>query len=364
MKTVLHVAEAFGGGIFYFIAQISMALADDFNFVVLYGTRAETPENFADFFPKGTRFLQWKSVEREVRAVGELAALSEINRAIADIKPDVVHAHSSKAGALARLSAIGTGTPVLYSPNGYASVRCDISPVKRAAFRAAEYLLGRLPHITVACGESEFRDALFLARRAQMICNTVPLHDVRHPRQQSEEPLLVVMSGRITAQKNFPLFREIARRATGENIRFIWIGGGGDPGDVPSNLEVTGWISRADAMAFVVQADVYLQTALWEGLPLAVLEAMSLGKPILATGIGPNRELVVQGENGYICNAVDDFVLHLKAFSRDRHLAYQMGCKSRHYVQCGYDMQVAMGKWRSIYNHYDSYYSKREYSLS
>ncbi|WP_083692223.1 glycosyltransferase [Seonamhaeicola sp. S2-3] len=53
--------------------------------------------------------------------------------------------------------------------------------------------------------------------------------------------------------------------------------------------------------------DIYIQTSLWEGLPITILEAMALGKVVIATNVIGNKDAVVNGETGYLCNTAFEF---------------------------------------------------------
>lgn len=69
-------------------------------------------------------------------------------------------------------------------------------------------------------------------------------------------------------------------------------------------------------------------TSFYEGLPISIIEAMSLGLPIIASDVGGNKELVIEGQNGYLVNSVSDLVKSLKLVSNNV-LREAMGEKSK-----------------------------------
>jgi glycosyltransferase involved in cell wall biosynthesis len=99
-----------------------------------------------------------------------------------------------------------------------------------------------------------------------------------------------------------------------------------------------------------------MQTSLWEGLSIAVLEGMALGLPLLATPAPGNAELVVDGHNGYLCGSAADFVSHLQTLAHDRAALAQLGSASRHLIEQGFTVEQVAPRWLSLYRHYSRYW--------
>ncbi len=356
---ILHVVEAFSTGILQSISQICNSLNDDFEFSILHGNRKETPQNLQSYFSSEIRLIPW-CAKREIDASHEIRTLCELRNAVTEIKPDIIHAHSSKAGALSRLFALHCHLPVIYSPRGYSFLRRDISLPVRTGYRLLEWGLGRLPHITVACGIGELLQAARVSPHVQMIPNMIDTRNIdllRCTPRMNGERLTVAMSGGIRPQKNFTLFAEIANILRNDEFDFLWIGGGEIPVQqpLPANLKVTGWLDRNDAVKLLAQADVFAQTSLWEGLPIALLEAMALGLPVLSTpGVG-NSELVLDGVNGYICEDARDFERRLRALAAVPEDRVRMGQSSRNIVDRNHAVLVNAPRWASLYQAYSRY---------
>ena len=124
---------------------------------------------------------------------------------------------------------------------------------------------------------------------------------------------------------------------------------------VPANVEITGWCDHAAGLARLARCDVYMQTSLWEGLSIAVLEGMALGLPILATPAPGNLELVTDGYNGYLCPSVDDFSAHLTHFAHNPAALAPLGAASRRMIEQSFTMVQGAPRWRSLYRHYTRY---------
>jgi glycosyltransferase involved in cell wall biosynthesis len=140
-------------------------------------------------------------------------------------------------------------------------------------------------------------------------------------------------------------------------MRFVWLGGGMPPpgAPLPDNLEIAGWLSRKAVLARLSRAQVFCQTSLWEGLPIALLEAMALGLPVLAWPAVGNRELIVEGETGYTCRTAEEFAAHLHALADDPKRRAALGAAGRARIVRQYDAAVVALQWASIYAHYERY---------
>ncbi len=110
------------------------------------------------------------------------------------------------------------------------------------------------------------------------------------------------------------MFNNIALRYPHYN--FIWIGDGELNSKLNApNIKITGWfMDTKSVLVELNKIDIYLQTSLWEGLPIAVLEAMALEKPVIATNVIGNKDAVLNNETGFLFDSIeelDDYFLFL-----------------------------------------------------
>jgi glycosyltransferase involved in cell wall biosynthesis len=117
--------------------------------------------------------------------------------------------------------------------------------------------------------------------------------------------------GRITYQKAPWKFAELASSL--EDVAdFIWIGDGSLMdrakwfGDAP--VHVTGWLSIRDVVSELQSASLFVLPSLWEGMPLALIEAQCLGLPAVASNIVGNRDVILNGETGYVVEDDDELL--------------------------------------------------------
>lgn len=280
---VLHVVEAMGGGVETAIAAYVQSVPEFAHLILAAGRESARVGDVPDELVT-------------TLAAGHLKRIRQVRQLVEDFQPDVVHAHSSFAGVYARIGA-SRGVRVVYSPHCFAFQRKDIRFVERLFYRSIEWLLSSKTDAygTVSDSESELAMGFRSKRPSFVIPHVVP-HPFRPLTEMRVRPRVTGL-GRLVPQKGIEFFVECAKRAKQQGVKadWMWIGGGSD--DMASQLisagvEVTGWVDRQTAIGYLEAADIYTHTAAWEGFPLTVVEASSLGLPILAREIAPFRGMV------------------------------------------------------------------------
>ena len=276
---------------------------------VAYATRPQTPENYKECFDNRIRLVEVKNFTRSINPLKDLKAISEVRRIAKEIQPDIIHLHSSKAGVVGRIAFNGKDVPLFYTPHGYSFLMENYRPMKRRMFHLIERLCAKRNCTTISCSYGEHQETLKLTCRAEYInngINTADLDGMLKRVEKTEHPFTVFTLGRICYQKNPRLFNAIAESMPG--VRFIWIGDGELRDELTShNIEITGWVERETALSISVNADVFLLTSLWEGMPISLLESMYMGKLCVVSDVIGNKDVIESGRNGFVCRTVDEF---------------------------------------------------------
>ena len=351
-KKVLHVVEAFGSGVFYFMVDLVQG-TPEYDHTIIYGLRNETPGYFKDFFPPGTKFYFWMHAGKEVGFVKEFRAFVELMKQMKRAKPyDVVHLHSSKAGFHGRIACRLLGTPVsvIYSPHGAPFLRKDISRHKADYYAFLENVAARCGGQIICGGATE--SAAFRERgmKAIHINNGVACDEVLHSFSPGARAI-VATAGRIAQQKNPALFNELAKAFVSDpSIRFVWFGDGELRHILSSpNIEITGWLTKEELLQRLRQIDIYLSTSLWEGLPLSVLLAMCAGKPVVLSDCVGNRELAEHGRGGFLFSQKDEALSFLEKLRSDKELAQNMGNASHQLLLANYQLKSMIWQYSQVY---------------
>lgn len=351
---VVHVVESFGGGVIGFVEQLCRYLPQ-IRHTVVHAVRAGevAPHITQARFPAETEFVLWPHAVREIAPLADARALAALVPILRRLKPDVVHLHSSKAGFLGRIAARLIGhRAVVYTPGGAALLRQDISPWKRGVYGRLESLAARFGGRVVACGKGEAQALAAYGVSADVIANgTEPgLAPVRPP-AIAGKPLTVITTGRCTLQKDPARFGRIAKALAGEaKFRFVWVGTGELAADLPTDaVHITGWVPADQVRGILEQADIYLSTAVWEGLSLAVLEAMAAGLPLLLSNIPGNADVVQPGVNGALFGTEQEAIEALRQWANQAEVLASMGQASRALLLAEHDVQQVAQRYQELY---------------
>lgn len=323
---VVHVIEALGGGVYTYFKDLSNFFGNDeisneIETTIIYsGRRKEIdPTKIAVEFSKGVSLVEVDMV-MNLSPIEDFKSTIQLYKQLKKINPDIIHLHSSKAGVLGRVAAffLFKKTKVFYSPHGYSFLRADISNARKWLFWSIEkcfqfFFRGT----TIACGDTEFGISKKIGQ-SLLIRNGIDIHEVRQNFKHSSNPKLTIgIVARITFARNPKLFNDIALKFP--DFDFVWIGDGGlrDLITAP-NIKITGWLlNRSAVMKELNNIDIYMQTSLWEGLPIAVLEAMAMEKPIIATNIIGNKDIVIHNETGFLFDEISELDTYFEVLQSD-----------------------------------------------
>jgi glycosyltransferase involved in cell wall biosynthesis len=333
---ILHVTEAFCGGVFTSLTRLSNGLAARGHEVHLaFSRRPETPDDVASFVDPSVALHELPLV-RSIAPVADMRGVLAVRRLVRELRPDVLHLHSSKAGVLGRAAAWLTGDlrRTYYSPRGLAFLQEDHSERARAFYRFVERSAARLGGTVVACSASELELVRSEVRpsRAELVENAIDVDAVpaRFPRDDGR--VRIGSAGRATYHKNPALFAEVARRVGGEGVEFVWIGGG-DAADVrpleDAGVSITGWLARPDALRETSRLDIYVHPSRWEGMPIALIEAQVAGLPAVANDAVGNRDVVRHGVTGYVTRGADEMARYVRMLVSDPGLRTSIGERAR-----------------------------------
>ncbi len=348
---IVHVAEAFGGGIIEIIRLLSQHLPE-FEHIVVHGNRDIDIEEEKNTFPTNTKFINWRSAMREISFRDDIKAFRELKKILKENLPfDAIHLYSSKAGFLGRIAGKSLGIKnVLYSPQGASFERQDISGFKKKIYGFLEKSASFLPGKIIAASKSEQKCFEDLGIHATCINNGVSL-DKNFKKEFPQQDFTIVNSARITEQKNPALFNEIAETfKNNSRVKFIWVGEGPLRNELTApNITITGWVGKEEVEKNLINAHLYLSTALWEGLPLSVLEAMKFNLPLLLKNCVGNVDLVEHNINGYCFNSKEEAIQYINSYLEKDGLLEKHGAGSYDMIKKDFSIEQMKDKFKEIY---------------
>lgn len=353
-KKILHIVEAFAGGIYTYLLELSDKLSEEYEIVIAYAERKQTPQNFREQFNKNIKFIEVKNFTRSINPVKDIKACIEINKIVKEEKPDIIHMHSSKAGIIGRVVVRPKYRKMFYTPHGYSFLKQDDSKLKRFMYKTIEkmaVIINKKCKI-IACSEGEYKESLSLTKNATYINNGVNIKEIdkivssKHKIDFNKIKICTV--GRIGFQKNPKLFNEIAENFP--DIEFTWIGDGELSDELKSsNIHITGWKTREEVSKTLSENDIFLLPSLWEGLPIALLEAMYLGKICIVSNVIGNRDVIKNGENGFVCNELEEYCASIQKIITKQVNSETIINNTKNDIIDNYNIQNLVTKYKELY---------------
>jgi glycosyltransferase involved in cell wall biosynthesis len=235
---------------------------------------------------------------------------------------DIIHGHSSKGGALARLAGSYLGIPAIYTPHAFITLNPALSPAKRAIYGRVERWLARRSKALIAVSQDEANHALGLGidpKLVHVVPNGIeptefPARDLaRRKLTLSADDLVIGFVGRLVPQKAPDLlldaFAKIAARVP--RARLVIVGSGPLEAALRQRIEQLGLQTRVHmtgdevAIALMPAFDIFCLSSRYEGMTYVLLEALLAGLPIVATQVGGVSLCVAEDANGLIVQPGD-----------------------------------------------------------
>jgi len=342
-KKIVHITEALGGGVLHCVVLLANLQAEAGNDVVLiHSIRPDTPSPGRLDALLDPRIKRCVVSMRTGIGVHDFAALAQLCVKLMIENADVIHLHSSKAGALGRIAArlLGMCGRTVYSPHGFAFLRQDISSNRVRALVLIERWLHKLGGVLVGCSRSEARYAsmLFSSRRVSVVENAVDLANFQQGAVHFDKQTpIVCTSARVTYQKAPWRFSALAASLANRcAARFVWLGGG-ESEEVDAwidrqYVDMSGWIAPETLRHRLTGYDIFVLPSLWEGMPIALIEAQAAGLPAVVSRIVGNRDVIVHGVTGFLANTDDDLSTYTQQLIGDPSLRMKMGAAAREYA--------------------------------
>src|SRR4051794_30246244 len=301
-----------------------------------------------------------RHLRKPISPVNDIRAVLEIMSVIKAESPDLVHAHTSKAGLLGRLAGWLTGTPAVFTAHTW-SFADGISWFQRWISIPVERFAGRIGGkvITVSRANEEIagREAIISPANLVTIWNGIPDTDQRATPGVTEIPR-AVMIARFAPQKDQ---MSLVQAMSGVRVpwRLSFVGDGPTRTEVEAEVRRLGLTDRVeflgdrgDIAEILASSDLFVLATKWEGLPLSILEAMRAGLPVITSDVGGCSEAVHHGETGFIVPPSDVYQLReeLENALSSKSLLKSMGEAGRARFYRDFRIESMMSKLMSVYH--------------
>lgn len=332
------------------VLTLVKALKFNFDFLVVFGEDGPVRQALIE---QGIATKVLPSLRSAINPLRDIRCFLAFLQIVRSVSPDLLHAHSSKAGMIARLAAYLLHLPCLYTVHGW-GFGIGRTKLQSALVYSVERVFSFVPGAAyIFVSDADRRVGLerlkLQSARCQTIQNGVSDHGFR---AHVESSSTVIMAARVCHAKNHDLLLRSFENCRAA-FRLVLVGEGTDSADfrnrvlafAPDKHAQVDCLGLSDRIPdLLAQAAIFVLSSRYEGLPLSIIEAMCASLPIVATDVGGVSELVADGVNGLLVPADDTDALSncLDRLQSDAALRVRMGQASRErYLACFSDTQMA-----------------------
>jgi glycosyltransferase involved in cell wall biosynthesis len=389
MPRVLRILNRLAvGGPVLNATYLTKYMSPDFDTLLVVGEK-EDHEKSAEYLASqlDIQYVTVKGMGRSINPASDYFAYQEIKKLIKSYKPDIVHTHAAKPGAIGRLAASSSKVPaIVHTFHGHV-FHSYFNTAKTKFFISAERYLAKKSDAIIAISEQQRKELVedFKIAPAEKF-RVVPLgFDLDRFRTNQvekratfrtefgvkDDEIAIGIIGRLVPVKNHYLFLKAIKHLFDQSSKkwkaFI-IGDGETRADLenvakevgikfttekdpshPHPLVFTSW--RSDVDTINAGLDIVCLTSFNEGTPVSLIEAQAANKPIVSTSVGGIADIVTEGETALLADVQDTerFCDHLLRLVEDDELRKRLGVNSHAHVMSRFSYQRLVGDMSQLY---------------
>lgn len=393
MPKVLRIINRLNlGGPTYNVAYLSKYLAPEYETLLVAGMKDES-EASSEFIVNnmGLKPIYIRDMHRNINLLNDYIAYKQIKKLIKDYKPDIVHTHAAKAGAIGRLAAHHCKVPVIiHTFHGHVFHSYFRNQLKTKIFIALERMLAGISSKIIAVSNKQKEELASTYRICQENkIEVVPLGfdlsrfqadqkekrlSFRKKYNLDENEIAIGIIGRIVPIKNHSLFLKAfkqLRTSTKKKLRAFIVGDGEDRSKIESlaqeldisyttatdnevakkkPLTFTSWIKEVDWV--IAGLDIITLTSKNEGTPVSLIEAQAANKPIVTTKVGGIEDIIIPNVTALLSenDSVDSFSNNILKLVEDVSLRQQMSQNGWNHVKDNFDYLQLVRKTKELYD--------------
>ncbi|QZP22922.1 Glycosyltransferase involved in cell wall bisynthesis [Pseudomonas sp. NFPP04] len=311
---------------------------------------------------RGLACVSANHLVRPLSVINDFRCYLELKRIVSAWKPDLIHAHSSKAGIIGRLVAKKLSVPCLFTAHGWAFTE-GVSASRRFLYRWIERAVANLANKIITVSDYDrllaLRSGVGSADLIVTIHNGMPSVEDSSATKVASEITRLIMVARFDAPKDHAFLVRALASLTRNDWAMEFVGDGPTMSKVKqlvAELDLADKIffpgACSDVSERLSRSDVFCLISNWEGLPLTVLEAMRSGLPVIASGVGGVPEAVKQQETGILVAKHDHegLVYALDALIGSRELRSKMGILGKSRFSSDFTFELMLQRTITVYS--------------
>ncbi len=376
MKKMIHVLQISKstGGVGQYLRTLVTNL-DKERFRVTVICLSEGGDELAAELSKlnGVRAYSMQMDRYRISLFSDAGVMLKVARMIRQERYDVIHAHTSKPGFIARVAAFGSGIPTIYRPACF-SFHPGVSKWKAYFYAAIEAFAARwfTTKILAVCDDERLlarqyhvgKDSQFETIHTGMdlarFSGQPDVKSIRASMGIPESVFLIGTVGRLSRQKAPSDFVRAAAQVhqTHPDAHFLWVGGGELMQETRELVRSLGLEEvfhfadhRTDVSDVLKSMDCFVLASHWEGFSLSVLEAMAVGLPVIVSRVSGAAEAVLDGETGFVVPIGDSRALAaaMQRMIADPQIAKAFGRSGRQRLEQKFTMENMIRNIERLY---------------
>lgn len=301
--------------------------------------------------------VQSKFLIRNIHPLKDFIALLDLRKKIKKLRPDIVAIHSSKAGILGRIACWSLRIPFVFTAHGWSFTE-GVEKRQQHFYRKIEKYIGKISSTVITV--CDYDRNLALKHEVLPFAKIKTIHngviDTKNAqfKKVERETVEILMVARFEQPKKQQELLDALVHLKDLNWHMIFAGDGSlkqrSAQFVQENNlgnKVTFLGNHSNVSELLNNADIFVLTSSWEGLPLSILEAMAHGLPIIASNVGGVKEAVRDWQNGFLI--YENLHEQLTTLIEDKLLRENMGKKSREIYEASFTFENMYEKTLSTY---------------
>lgn len=379
MPKVLRIINRFNlGGPTYNVAYLTKYLSPEFETLLVGGAIDDTEESSEYILKKlEIDYRVIPDMKRSINILNDYKAYTKIKNIIKEFKPDIVHTHSAKAGALGRRAAFVSGVPIIVHTYHGHVFHSYFSKSATTIYKSIEQYLAGLTTAIVAISDIQKKELSSIHKIAPPNkFRVIPLgfdllrfnQDLDEKRKTfrskyniGDDVIAIGIVGRLVPIKNHTLFLEAikyVREKSRKHIKAFIIGGGEELHRVRSLTSdlllddfviFTSWEKEVDKV--YPGLDIVCLTSLNEGTPVSLIEAQAASRPIVSTNVGGIENVVMPNVTALLSDVSDRqlFCENLLTLINDDFKRNEMSKSGWDFVNNKFNYSQLVSKMQQLY---------------